>query len=286
LTWILGKLKTKYLLLGVRRGDVVFFHSLTEKLLMTRAANGRGAKVFWLEHKVPGRWLLWNPLRSQYQQMAKEAVVLTTSEFSKNRFCGLGLDDGRVVTLYPAAVVGKRGRQNNFCVGILSRLDPEKGIANFIATILPFFKRNPKWRLLIAGEGKEENAIRKLITDADMSAQIQMLGLVSDQKAFFEEISVFVYPTRAEETFGMSILEAEAAGCPAAASNRGAIAEVLSDEEAGYLVTDDGPRSWEYAFSQFADPDKYAKFSRLAQEQAQGFSRERFAQSLKNLVGI
>jgi glycosyltransferase involved in cell wall biosynthesis len=47
----------------------------------------------------------------------------------------------------------------------------------------------------------------------------------------------FLFPTQAEEAFGLAVAEAMAAGTPVLAYSRGSMPELVKDGESGYLIS-------------------------------------------------
>ena len=164
-------------------------HGLTEKLILTPMV----AKTIWIEHKIPGRWLKWSPLKFRYLKLAKQAKLVTVSEFAKSEFIKLGVPEKNIQVIYPSPTSlpwhgeGLREGSQNFTIGILGRLDPEKGIIEFLRSVIPALGRNPSWKILIAGEGPEKNQIQH--------NQISYLGFIYDLDEFFSQISVLAYPS-------------------------------------------------------------------------------------------
>ncbi len=89
--------------------------------------------------------------------------------------------------------------------------------------------------LLLMGEGKEERRLRRL---AAGDARIHLLGYRSDVRALFAQADLFVSPSR-EETFGLALLEAMQAGLPVLATAAAGPLEVLADQPAQLVPTED-----------------------------------------------
>ena len=281
LTWGLAKLRARRWIHEIKPGDAVFLHSITEKLLLTRPAKRRGADVYWLEYKIPGKWLRQNPLLRRYRRLAKRATLITTSKFARDAFRKIGVAPENVAFLYPAAETAPAPYPNNFTIGVLSRLDPEKGTKEFLRLMMPLLKNHPAWQLLIAGAGQEENAIKQI---ASTSKQVRFLGLISDRREFFAEISVLAYPTQAEETFGLSLLEAQSSGRAVVANRRGAIPEAVAAGESGLLIPPSGPALWAEALEKLSKREVFLAMSDAALKQAGRFSTTNFEQGLWNLM--
>jgi glycosyltransferase involved in cell wall biosynthesis len=105
---------------------------------------------------------------------------------------------------------------------VASRLAPEKGVDVAIAACslagLP---------LVVAGDGPELQALRKLAGAAD----VRFAGRVdaAELDRLRAGASVALVPSRSAETFGMAAAEAMACGLPVAASRIGALPELLGD---------------------------------------------------------
>ena len=82
------------------------------------------------------------------------------------------------------------------------------------------------WRLEIAGQGSQEQALRLLVHDLDVDASVDFLGFVPNIKQRMTEASIFL-ATAPEEPFGLSVVEAMAAGTPVVAADGGAHRETV-----------------------------------------------------------
>ncbi len=109
---------------------------------------------------------------------------------------------------------------------LASRLAPEKGIDVAIEACIAAGRR-----LLVAGDGPERERLQRLAGRAP-EGQIELLGAVSrSQLAQLRAgAALALSPSRSEETFGIAVAEAMAAGLPVIASDLGAPAELLPPE--------------------------------------------------------
>jgi glycosyltransferase involved in cell wall biosynthesis len=101
-------------------------------------------------------------------------------------------------------------------------LAPEKGVDVAIDAC-----RMAGISLLIAGDGPERAALR-----ARAGADVRFLGRVQDAElaALRAEASIALAPSRSGETFALAVAEAMAAGLPVAASDVGALPELVEPE--------------------------------------------------------
>ena len=248
ITYLRACFAFKKILKTVPPGSVFLFQSLTEKIILTSMALRKGIKVFWLEHKVPGRWLRANPLLGNYRRLAREVQIITVSNFAKERFLQLGAKNNRIDVVYPGINIpprqSSRPGKGPFTIGILSRLDPEKGIFNFLQILVSVLQKHRDWKVLVAGSGKELEKIVGLIKTGGLEDRIKMIGFLKDKTDFFSRISVLVYPSRVAESFGVAALEAQGHGVPVIATKLGALVEIIKHGETGLLVEPDNPEQW------------------------------------------
>jgi glycosyltransferase involved in cell wall biosynthesis len=92
-------------------------------------------------------------------------------------------------------------------------------------------------RLLIIGEGPEEEHLREMARTLGLSKQVEFMGAVWGERKFqyLAAADMFVLPSL-HEGFGLVFLEAMHCGLPVIASSSGGQTDFLKDGETGYLV--------------------------------------------------
>ena len=120
--------------------------------------------------------------------------------------------------------------------------------------------------LVMIGSGREEKKLRKLARP-----NIKILGHVSESEliTYYQNSKALI--SVHEEDFGIVYAEAQAAGKPVLALNRGAVSEIVVQNETGYLASD-----IEDLKSAIADFSKFKFESQSSIANSQRFSRERF----------
>jgi glycosyltransferase involved in cell wall biosynthesis len=167
----------------------------------------------------------------QRRMTALADVVVVPSRFAARRLEELGAPLPRGVRVLPppvalapagAAQASERGERGYALV--VSRLAPEKGVDVAIDAC-----RIAGVRLLVAGDGPELDALVARAAGAD----VRFLGRVgrSDLSALRAGAAIALVPSRSAETFGIAAAEAMAAGLPVAASDIGALPELLPAEQ-------------------------------------------------------
>lgn len=100
-------------------------------------------------------------------------------------------------------------------VGCVSRLSEEKGVLDLLEAWALIAADVPQWELLIVGSGPQEGQVRER---AGALPGVRMAPPVSDVQQVFEELAVFVLPSRTEG-LPLALAEAMACGLPAIATD-------------------------------------------------------------------
>lgn len=117
----------------------------------------------------------------------------------------------------------------------VGRLSPEKDFATLIRAFWRVSETRP-CRLLILGNGPENNALTALISQLGLDSKSDLPGAVDNPIKFMARASVFVLPSR-WESFGIALVEAMACGTPVVATrSRGGVEEILEGSRYGQMV--------------------------------------------------
>jgi glycosyltransferase involved in cell wall biosynthesis len=117
----------------------------------------------------------------------------------------------------------------------VGRLHRQKGYDYFIRAIARVKREVPGVKVLIAGEGEEENNLKKLVRSLDLTKEIIFTGLSLDVGLILSYTRLFVLPSLWE---GMpnAVMEAMAAAKPVVATRVGGVPELVVEGETGILV--------------------------------------------------
>lgn len=91
-------------------------------------------------------------------------------------------------------------------------------------------------KLLLLGDGPYRDRLEKLVLELDMAEKVIMPGFVEDVRPWLWGSDIFVFPSDRPDAFGLSLLEAMAAGLPVVASDCGGPGELVKDGNSGLLV--------------------------------------------------
>ncbi len=99
--------------------------------------------------------------------------------------------------------------------------------------------------IVVGSKGGQEEVLKKLVTDLSIKERVVIVEEVRHEflPLFYNLADIFVFPTVMKtEGFGIVALEAMACGAPVVASRIGAIPEVVSENETGFLFEPANPR--------------------------------------------
>ena len=127
-------------------------------------------------------------------------------------------------------------------IGVVARLEAEKGHTHLIAAMPAVLARAPKTWLAIVGDGSLCDALRAQARalPAAVRDRIVFTGRRDDISAITGELDIAVLPSL-REAQGISILEAMARRKPVVATAVGGIPEVVADGVSGFLVPPSDP---------------------------------------------
>ncbi len=121
-----------------------------------------------------------------------------------------------------------------------ARLEAEKDVSSLIRAMSSVVAAHPKAVCAIAGQGSQEELLRKQIEDSNLGGAVRLLGFRSDVIALINAADIFVLPSPAEP-FGLVLLEAMALSKPVVATRAGGPLEIVLEEETGILVPPSSP---------------------------------------------
>jgi glycosyltransferase involved in cell wall biosynthesis len=238
------------------------------------------------------KWLFKKPyvpqrvfFTSHAQMRDSEEAVAAAVPRERFRLVSNGLDIEKYVTDGSARArvrheLGIDGQ--TLAIGTASALAPIKRIDHIIRAIVALAREGLAVRGFIAGqtffEGEEElQRLEQLVRDLGAGDLIRFLGWVEPSEPLFHAWDVCV-STSQYESFGMTMLEAMAVGCPVVAYSVGALPEVI--DNAGVLVPDGDERALRDGLRSLGDPQRRRELSERGRVRAREFDIHRAVEIL------
>ena len=145
------------------------------------------------------------------------------------------------------------GKVNILFVG---RVEPRKGTMYLLKAYATIKAKHPETRLIVVGRGPEIGDLRRFVHDQKV-ADVFFAGRVEDvdKARFYKTADIFVAPSTGQESFGIVLLEAMAAGCAVVASDIHGYKRVVQRNVSGLLVEPRDPDALAEALERLiADP--------------------------------
>jgi glycosyltransferase involved in cell wall biosynthesis len=133
----------------------------------------------------------------------------------------------------------------------VGRLMPWKGVDTAIHAL----ETIPHTTLLIAGEGEERGRLEALATSLGLGERVRFLGPLPRSRLplLYSSVDLLLATSYASETFGISLVEAQACGLPVVATQFGGFPEVVDVGRTGVLVPPRNPRALAEAVKRLLD---------------------------------
>jgi len=150
----------------------------------------------------------------------------------------------------------------------VGRIAKRKGVDFLIKAMALVVKQNPNARLFIAGTGKGVSGLNKYIRKRGLENNVEFLGYVTenDLNELYNKVMCAVIPSMFEG-FGLTTIEAMAAGTPVIATNVDSLREIVEHNVNGLLVEyGDIPMLAEQIVSLLGNENKRGLFIQSGQE--------------------
>jgi phosphatidylinositol alpha-1,6-mannosyltransferase len=129
----------------------------------------------------------------------------------------------------------------------IGRLVERKGQDRVIEALPRVLQEFPDVHYTIAGRGGYENKLKQMVEEKNLSQHVSFAGFINDdqKKQLYRDSYLYIMPSRTImekgdiEGFGITFLEANAAGKPVIGSFAGGVVEAVRDRETGLLANQD-----------------------------------------------
>jgi len=119
-------------------------------------------------------------------------------------------------------------------LGIIGRLEVQKGHLLLLQALSLVCQKHPAVKLMIVGQGSEQNNIQTIITKLGMEKSVIWQKPQADIIPYLAKLDLLVAPSL-WEGLGIVVLEALACGVPVIASKVDGIKEIIVDGKNGFL---------------------------------------------------
>lgn len=141
-----------------------------------------------------------------------------------------------------AAVFAEAGLSGRYAIGCFGRVRAQKGTDLFVDAMCALLPRYPDFTAVIVGEITPDqagfaNGLRQRIAAAGLQPRIVILGElpIADVQRWYQRLTIYAFTSR-NEGFGLTLIEAMAAGAALVATRAGAAEIVVEDGVSGVLA--------------------------------------------------
>lgn len=168
-------------------------------------------------------------------------------------FVANGVDASRFARSPDPALAARLGDPaDGPLIGTVASLRPEKNLGRLIDAFARIVAQRTA-RLAIIGEGSERGALEARVRSLGLSSRVFLPGAISDPSAILAAFDLFMLSSDTEQA-PLSLLEAMAAGLPAACTDVGDIAVMASAENRPFIVAPDAQALASAALALLGDP--------------------------------
>lgn len=292
-----GKLKA---LIKAEAPDVVHTHgSLTGRM----AAKRSGVRTVVTRHSAfPfSKKITKTPLKLGYKYLYEHYAdrIIAISPAGAELLYEIGVRPERVDVMMngaePVTRLGDKEREElrqsfgvdkeTFLLGVLARIEEYKGHDDMLSALAILRGEGRNVKLLIAGTGSYEAALKEKISKLGLEDAAIMAGFRSDVGAVLSAMDLQLNASYVSETSSLSIIEGFSISLPALCSRASGNPYLVNEGVSGLLFE---PRSAEDMAAKIRlvmdSPELYASLSRGAlREYGERFTGERFAADLEKV---
>jgi glycosyltransferase involved in cell wall biosynthesis len=247
--------------------------------------------IFWLHEVVPNKPHYARLFTALARRMRCYAVVSDAVASSLRR---IGVPDAKIRIVRnglsdPTSGQHRRTRATTGCdIGIVGQMGAWKGHEDLLEAFTMISGHQPEARLHIFGDNEREFAQRliQLAEAGGVAQRVVWHGYVADRSKIYQLIDICVTPSRVDEPFGLTAVEAAFFGVPVIAARKGGLPEIVVDGVTGFLVDAQSPAQLADRLERLlASSELRRRMGMAARERAAlHFSRERFIDDFRRLL--
>ncbi len=173
---------------------------------------------------------------------------MAVSDQIKEELVRSGIRAERIVTVRNAVEISERDgaerkrkrlrsckKADEFIVGIIGRLSPEKEIATFLRAAGHVARRHAHIKFMVVGDGPMKNELENLSKSLGIGERVRFTGFVRDMTSAYDLLDAVVISS-STEGIPLVLLEAMKHGLPVVCTRVGGIPEVVENGVNGILV--------------------------------------------------
>ncbi len=186
----------------------------------------------------------------------------------------------------------RRDKENELAVLFIGRIHRDKGVFDLLEAVVPLLEKNPRLRLIYAGNGPDKERLEQQVERSGVDSQISFLGHVNHDElpGVIRDAHVVVTPTRLTLTEGLCkvVPESFVLGRPVIAPDFGPFPYLIQSGKDGLLFKPEDIADLRAKIGMtIEDPGYYEKLARGAEESGKEYlvSGTDFPRALRKALG-
>jgi L-malate glycosyltransferase len=172
----------------------------------------------------------------------RASIICSTSKSMSQELAKYGYKNTKTIPFGVDLTVFQSTLKANtvFTIGTVKSLEKTYGIDLLIKVYHEYLKTSTiTSQLVIYGKGSQEDDLKNLVNELNLTNNVKFMGFIpyAEVVKAYESLDVYCAFSR-RESFGVSVLEAQACGLPVVCSDVGGLPEVV-DPESGRLYSID-----------------------------------------------
>lgn len=220
-----------------------------------------------------------------------DGIVAISQSVKSSLVQYLGAKEEKIAVIYNGVDIQRfkstfHQPQETVQIVYIGRLIAGKGVQNTLQ-ILAMLPKQLKYRFSVVGDGAYRKTLEQLVGKLGLEGKVEFLGVRRDIPSILKSKDIFVHIPDLNEGFGITIVEAMAAGLVLFCGNSGAIPEIIENDKNGILVDKANKQKIAQELEriiQNISSEKVMKLRYQARERAEYFSITSFADNLDKFI--
>ena len=228
--------------------------------------------------------------------------VIANSEYTKNLAIDKGLDKNKVVVINPGVNPAEELNKKSLekverllkiktpRLITVSRFDKRKNHEKVIMALRNLKQQYPDIIYICIGYGDEENNLKKLVQELDLSSQVMFFKDISDdlKNSLLAKSDIFVMPSIIHKTsvegFGISYVEAAQYGVPSLGGKDGGASDAIDHNKTGLICDGNNLDDIYSSLNSMIENKKHLELGKNAKDYVSKFQWEKIIEEYKKIL--
>ena len=229
-------------------------------------------------------------------------VVVANSKYTKNLAIQCGVDENRVIVINPGVdpiqELNKKSldkvenllKHKSPRLITVSRFDKRKNHEKVIMALRNLKQIYPSIVYICIGSGDEEENIKKIVEELDLSEQVMFFKNISNQlkNSLLAKSNIFVMPSiiykKSVEGFGIAYIEAAQYGIPSLGGVDGGASDAIDHEKTGLICDGNNLDAIYSSITSMLENNKYLEYGKAAKENSKRFNWDKIIHEYKDIL--